>query len=64
MEEGGGRKRASGGGGGPLKTYIDKRQAIVAEWVDLSPIFGLCAKEKGYKRGWGAPGSVVEAGGI
>ena len=25
----------------PIKTYIYKRQATVAEWVDLRPIFGV-----------------------
>ena len=32
----------------PLKEYIEKRQAAVAEWVSLWPIFGVCAKDTGY----------------
>ena len=35
-----------------LRDYINKRQAAVADWVDLCPIFEVCAKETGYK-GWG-----------
>ena len=31
-----------------LREYIDKRQATVAEWVTLRPIFEVCAKEAGY----------------
>ena len=38
-------------GAQPLQTYIDRRQAIVAEWVELSPIFEVCVKEMGYKGG-------------
>ena len=40
-----------------LKTY---RQATVAEWVALWPIFDVCMKETGY--GGGAPVSVVAEG--
>ena len=28
----------------PIWGYINKRQATVAEWVDLRPIFEVCAK--------------------
>ena len=28
----------------PLQTYFDRRQAIVAEWVALRPIFDVCAR--------------------
>ena len=35
----------------PLRGYIDKRQATVAEWVALWPIFEVCAKEKVYEGG-------------
>ena len=30
-----------------LREYIDKRQATVAEWVALRPIFEVCTKETG-----------------
>ena len=33
-----------------LETYIERRQAIVAEWVALRPILEVCDKEKAYKR--------------
>ena len=35
----------------PLRKYIDKRQAEVAEWVDLQTIFEVCAKDVEYKGG-------------
>ena len=35
----------------PLRDYINKRQVMVAEWVDLQPIFEVCAKEIGYEVG-------------
>ena len=35
----------------PLREYIDKRQAKVAEWVALWPIFEVCEKETGYEGG-------------
>ena len=35
----------------PLRTYINRRQATVAEWVLLRPIFNVCAREMGYKGG-------------
>ena len=35
----------------PLRDYINKRQATVAEWVALQPIFEVCAKEKGLREG-------------
>ena len=28
----------------PLKTYIEKRQVTVSEWVALRPILELCKK--------------------
>ena len=34
----------------PLGTYIDRRQATVAEWLALRPILEVCEKEKAYKR--------------
>ena len=33
----------------PLQDYMNKRQATVAEWVALCPIFEVCAKETGYE---------------
>ena len=33
----------------PLRDYINKRQAMVAEWVALRPIFEVCAKKTGYE---------------
>ena len=35
----------------PLQTYLDKRQATVAEWVDLRPIFNVYTRETGYNLG-------------
>ena len=40
-----------GEGTQPLQTYIGRRQATVAEWVSLRPIFEVCAKETGYEGG-------------
>ena len=34
-----------------LGEYINKRQETVSEWVDLRPIFEVCAKETGYEGG-------------
>ena len=31
--------------------YINRRQAMVAEWVALRPIFEVCAKVIGYEGG-------------
>ena len=28
----------------PLQTYLDRRQATVAEWMDLRHIFDVCAR--------------------
>ena len=35
----------------PLRTYLDRRQATVAEWVALRSIFGSCTRETGYEGG-------------
>ena len=35
----------------PLQEYIERRQATVAEWVALYPIFEVYAREKGFKGG-------------
>ena len=32
-------------------TYIGRRQANVAKWVALRPLFEVCAREKGYTGG-------------
>ena len=34
-------------------SYIDKRQAMVAEWVMLRKILDICDRETGYKGGGG-----------
>ena len=31
----------------PLQTYLDRRQATVAEWVALWTIFDVCVRETG-----------------
>ena len=49
MVEGGRGKNASGGGEKTFKTYIDKRQTTVAEWVALHHIFKVYAKEISYE---------------
>ena len=33
------------------RIYIERRQANVAQWVALRPLFEVCAREKGYKGG-------------
>ena len=38
-----------GAGTQPLQTYLDRRQATVAEWVELRPIFEVCARDMGYE---------------
>ena len=35
----------------PLREYIERRQATVAEWVALRPVFEVCAKETGFEGG-------------
>ena len=35
----------------PLWEYLNRRQAMVAEWVALRPIFEVCAKVIGYEGG-------------
>ena len=32
-------------------TYIGRRQATMAQWVALRPLFKVCTREKGYKGG-------------
>ena len=36
-----------------LGAYIEKRQAAVAEWVDLRLVLEICDKETGYEGGGG-----------
>ena len=33
------------------RTYIERRQETVAQWVALRPLFQVCAKETGYEGG-------------
>ena len=40
-----------GAGTQPLKTYIDRRQVTVAEWVALRRIFEVYVKETSYEGG-------------
>ena len=51
VAEGGGEKVLQGVGKQPLQTYLDRRQAKLAEWVVLWPIFDVCKRETGYERG-------------
>ena len=41
----------------PLWEYIERRQAAVAEWVSLRPIFKVCAKDTGFEGGGGGRNS-------
>ena len=34
-----------------IRTYWERRQATVAEWVATRPIFDVCAQETGYEGG-------------
>ena len=34
-----------------LQGYIERRQAMLAEWVALRPIFEVCVKETGFEDG-------------
>ena len=34
-----------------LRTYGERRQATVAEWVTTRPIFDLCVQENGFEGG-------------
>ena len=52
MVEGDEKKVLQGAGTHPLRTYMYWRQAKVAEWVALRPIFDVCARETGYEEGW------------
>ena len=63
MAEGGGGQFDSGGGEKPLRNYINKSQATVAEWVALRNIFKVCAKETVYEGRGKILKSVVVKGG-
>ena len=39
-----------------LRTYVDRRQAAVAEWVATWPIFDMCERYMGYE------GEVLDSG--
>ena len=43
----------------PLRGYIERRKAMVAEWVFLRPVFEVCVKEMGFKGGEGARSVVA-----
>ena len=51
LAQGGIGKYAAGGEKKTLMDYINKRQATVAEWVDLRPIFEVCKNVIGYEGG-------------
>ena len=51
MATGNGKIVLQGVGTQPLKTYVDRRQAAVVEWVALRNIFDVCARETGYEGG-------------
>ena len=40
----------------PLREYIERRQAELAEWVDQRPVFEFCGKETGFEGGGEARG--------
>ena len=47
-----------------LRSYVDRRQTTVAEWVAPWPIFDVCVREMGNEGGGETLGAVVEARGI
>ena len=51
MMTGDGKTVFQGEGTHPLWTYVDRRQATVAEWVALRPILGVFARDIGYEGG-------------
>ena len=36
--------------------YIELRQETVAQWVEINPLFEVCARETGYEGGGGGVG--------
>ena len=34
-----------------LRTYVDRQQVTVGEWVAIRPIFDVCVRETGYEGG-------------
>ena len=51
MEDSDSKKYLQGAGTYPLRTYVDRRQATVAEWMALCPIFDVCARNMDYEEG-------------
>ena len=51
VDKGGRKKVLQGAGTHPLRTYVDRRQVTVAEWVSLRPIFDVCERGMGYEGG-------------
>ena len=47
----GGERVIQATGKKPLREYIERRQATVAEWVALRPLFKVCRKETGFEGG-------------
>ena len=46
LETGRGQSSVEGGGKQDIRTYIDRRQVTVAQWVALRPIFEVCVQEE------------------
>ena len=40
-----------GAGTQTIRTYVDRRQVTVAEWMSIRPIFDLCVRDTGYEGG-------------
>ena len=51
MAEGDKKIVLEGAGTHLFRKYVDMRQATVMEWVELQPIFDVCARETGYEGG-------------
>ena len=49
-----------GAGKQSLRTYVDRRYTVVAEWGALRSIFDFCERETGYNGRGGAPDAVVD----
>ena len=59
----GAERALKAGGTHTTRTYIDKRQVIVAHWVDLRTIFEVCMQEGEVRKRGEETGPVVEADG-
>ena len=44
-------EKKQGAGTKTLRTYVDRKQAKLAEWVDTRPIFDVCTRETEYELG-------------